>query len=120
MKRAILGLCLFVIAGGIAQSRAASASVTTWHNDNSRDGVNSAETALNTSNVSSTTFGKLYSLPVDGQIYAQPLYLPSVTISGGNFPGTHNVLFVATMHNSVYAFDADSSTPEILWSRNLG
>jgi hypothetical protein len=120
MKRAIPGLCLLAMLAQIQPSRAASVAVTTWHNDNSRDGVNSSETILNTSNVSSTTFGKLYSLPVDGQIYAQPLYVPSVLIAGGNFPGTHNVLYVPTMHNTVYAFDADSSIPEILWSHNLG
>jgi hypothetical protein len=96
-------------------------SVTTWHNDLARTGVNAAETTLTTSNVNTGTFGKLYSLPVDGQIYAQPLYVPNVTISGSALHnGVHNVLYVATENNSLYAFDADSSTPEVLWQVNFG
>ncbi|WP_350339209.1 Ig domain-containing protein [Geomonas sp. Red32] len=76
-----------------------------------------SETVLTTANVSVSTFGKLFSRSVDGQIYAQPLYLPNVTIQGTS----RNVVFAATMHNSVYAFDADdpaSSSP--LWQVNLG
>jgi hypothetical protein len=95
----------------------AATSVTTWHNDNGRTGANPNETILNTSNVNGATFGKLYSLPVDAQIYAQPLYVPSVAIPGN---GTHNVLYVATENNSVYAFDADSSSTQPLWQVNLG
>jgi len=87
-----------------------------WHNDPGRTGANPSETILNTSNVRPGAFGKLYSLPVDGQIYAQPLYVPGLSIAGG----THNVLYVCTMNNSVYAFDADSSAPEILWHVNFG
>lgn len=93
-----------------------AASVTTWHNDFNRTGANPDETTLNTSNVNTTTFGKLYSLPADGQIYAQPLYVPGVTIGGV----VHNVLYVATENNSLYAYDADSSTPEVLWQKNFG
>jgi hypothetical protein len=95
----------------------AQVSVTTYHNDIGRTGVNSQETILNATNVAPGSFGKLYSLPVDAQIYAQPLYVPSVAIPG---QGTHNILYVATMNNSVYAFDADSSTPIVYWAVNLG
>jgi hypothetical protein len=84
-------------------------NVTTYHNDNTRDGLNASETILTPSNVSSATFGKLNLLGVDGLVDAEPLYLSAVTIGGQ----THNVLYVVTEHASVYAFDADSGTQ--LW-----
>src|SRR5579871_4631907 len=93
-------------------------AVTTYHNDITRSAVNPNETILNTSNVSVNTFGKLFSRAVDAQIYAQPLYVPNVPFPG---KGVHNAVYVATLGNSVYAFDADvasASTP--LWQVNLG
>lgn len=89
-------------------------SVTTQHNDPQRSGLDNQETILNTSNVTPSTFGKLFSRPVDGQIYNQPLYMPNVTITDGT---THNLVIVGTMHNTLYAFDADDPTNDTpLWS----
>jgi outer membrane protein assembly factor BamB len=93
----------------------AQVSVLTQHNDNSRAGANLNETALTTANVNVSSFGKLFSMPVDGFVFAQPLYMPNVTMPN---LGTHNVLFVATAHDSVYAFDADSGAQ--LWKVSLG
>jgi len=82
-------------------------AITTYHNDNFRSGLNLDETTLTPANVNAASFGKLFTYPVDGQVYAQPLYVPGLTIAG---KGTHNVVFVATENDSVYAFDADSNT----------
>ena len=83
--------------------------------DNSRTSANLSETILTPANVKPGSFGRIFSLAVDGQIYAQPMYLPNLTIGDG----VHNVIFAATMHNTVYAFDAD--VPALpLWSVNLG
>ena len=83
--------------------------VLTYHNDNLRSGHNPNETALALKNVNSTTFGKLFIVSADGKVDAQPLYVPGISISGG----MHNVLFIATEHDSVYAVDADNGAP--LW-----
>ncbi len=88
-----------------APSLLAQTPILTQHYDNGRTGQNTGETILTTANVNSTNFGKLFTLPVDGYVYAQPLYVPGVTISG---KGVHNVLYVATEHDSLYAFDADT------------
>jgi hypothetical protein len=84
--------------------------VLTYHNDNMRTGRTSSETTLTLKNVNSSTFGKLFVIPTDGLVDAQPLYAPNVSIPGN---GTHNVLFVATEHGTVYGFDADNGST--LW-----
>ncbi len=116
----LVPLVKFSILAAVAVSFAASpvfgqASVLTWHNDNARTGQNLAETILTPANVRSTSFGKKCSYAVDGQVYAQPLYVPSVSIAGG----THNVIYVATEHDSVYAFDADCLSAAALWHASV-
>ena len=91
------------------------AGVFTYHNDLARDGGNTSEYALTLSNVNSATFGKLFSCTVDGAIYAQPLWVANLTINGAQ----HNVVFVATQHESLYAFDADASPCVQVWHANL-
>ncbi|HEY4842576.1 MAG TPA: pyrrolo-quinoline quinone [Terriglobales bacterium] len=81
--------------------------VLTYHNDNLRTGRNSIESTLTLKNVNSTTFGKLFVIPTDGLVDAEPLYAPDISIPGN---GTHNVLFVVTENDTVYGFDADSGT----------
>jgi hypothetical protein len=88
--------------------------VLTQHNDNARTGQNMSETILNTTNVNTAQFGKLFAMPTDGQVYAQPLYVPGVTIKGG----VHNVVIIATENDSVYAYDADSSGSP-LWQASM-
>ncbi|MGA2039095.1 MAG: hypothetical protein ABSH42_07450 [Bryobacteraceae bacterium] len=85
----------------------AQVSVLTYQYDTSRAGANLAESVLTKANVTASRFGKLFSYPVDGYIYGQPLYLPGVTIPQ---KGIHDVVYAATEHDSVYAFDADSNS----------
>jgi len=91
------------------------AGILTYHNNLSRDGTNTHEFALTTSNVNTSTFGKLFSCQTDGAIYAQPLWIPNLTIAGAS----HNVIVVATQHESLYAFDADATPCMSLWHADL-
>jgi outer membrane protein assembly factor BamB len=108
---AILLLGLAIVPAAPAQD------VLTQHNDAARTGADLNETHLTAAGVKAN-FGKLFSLPVEGQIYAQPLVVNGVDIPG---KGVHNVVYVATMENNVYAFDADQANQDCpLWMRNLG
>jgi hypothetical protein len=115
--RIILGvsllLCLLV---STHQPLRAQTNIVTERYDNARTGANLNETQLNTSNVNVSTFGKLWSYTVSGSVQAQPLYVQGVTIPG---KGTHNVLYIVTMNDVVYAFDADSNSNTPLWSLDI-
>ncbi len=89
-----------------------SVSVLTQHNENTRAGWNANETVLTTTNVDLRHFGKVFSVDVDDQIYAQPLVVGHLMIDGS----AHNVVFVATVNNTIYAFDGDNGT--LFWKRN--
>jgi hypothetical protein len=113
-----------VVATSVAnptQSGSAVVAVTdlagmyTYHNDLARDGANMQEYALTTANVNTSSFGKLTSCTVDGAIYGQPLWVANLTVSGAK----HNVVFVATEHDSLYAFDADAVPCQQLWTVSL-
>jgi outer membrane protein assembly factor BamB len=107
------GLCLWLL---VCFSVAAMAQVNVYTRsyDTSRTGANLQETILTPANVNSTSFGKLFTFHTDGEIFAQPLYVSKLAIAGG----THNVVFVASMLNTIYALDADTGTQ--LWSQNFG
>jgi hypothetical protein len=106
---------LVVLATPIVLLQARAVNVLMQHNDLSRTGANTAEAILTTANVNTKTFGRLFTDGVDGQVYAQPLYVQNLSVSGG----IHNVVFICTESNSVYAFDADT-VGITYWHTNLG
>jgi len=99
------------VSNSTVSTTANQPAILTYHNDNARTGQNLQESVLTPANVNAVQFGKLFSLPVDGYIYAQPLYMADLNIGGQ----PHNVVFVATEHDSVFAFDADTSGAAPLW-----
>jgi len=118
MPNTSLLLCVFVSGFALSQLGAQPQTppgVWTAQYNNDRSGSNLRESILTTSNVNSKHFGLLFTLPVDEYVYAQPLFIPALIVNGSQ----HNVLFVATLKNSVYAFDADSKNAP-LWHVNLG
>src|SRR5579864_1783631 len=96
---------------------ASATDVLTQHNDSARTGAVLEERTLSPATLKGQGFGKLFSLPVDGQIYAQPLVVTGLAMPGA---GTRNVVFVATMRNMVYAFDADGGGELPFWKISLG
>ena len=115
IARTGVSLCfLAAILSTWCAAATAQVNILTRSADNSRTGMNLNETILTPANVNPTTFGKLFTVATDGQVYAQPLYMSKLKIAGG----THNVVFVATMLNSIYALDAD--TGAALWTQNYG
>jgi hypothetical protein len=121
---------LLLLVGTMARARAAD--VLTQHNNNARTGANTAETVLTTRNVSPDKFGKLWTLYADGQVVAQPLYVSTLAVDVPAGPGveavrgTFNAVVIATMHNTVYVYDADKENRQPngqtrpLWARWLG
>ena len=114
--------CLFGLACCLAGTATlvGQVQVLTYHNDLARTGQNTNETVLTPANVNSNSFGKLFAYAVDGQVYAQPLYVSNLDMGA---PGVHNVVFIATEHDGVYALDADgnsSPTGGVFWQVSLG
>jgi hypothetical protein len=107
------GLIVAALMPWLPQAR--GVSVVMQHNDLSRTGANTSETILTPANVNGSSFGQMFSDNLDGQVYAQPLYVEDLSISNG----THNVVFVCTENNSVYALDADTAGITY-WQTNLG
>ena len=99
-------VCVVLVFVALSVSSLAQVSVLTHHNDIARTGQNLSETRLTRAVVNTRQFGKLFTHPLDGMVVAQPLYVPNLHINGAN----HNVVFVATLHDGIYAFDADNKT----------
>ena len=110
--RPLTGVMILVLLCAIRTPICAQ-DVLTYHNNNLRNGVDNKETVLTLGNVNSTTFGKLFVAPADGLVDAEPLYLSAMTIGGV----THNLLIVATEHDSLYAYDADTGT--VIWHKMM-
>ena len=120
----IAAVCMVAGCGGVSSNGGPTPDPTptaatptgylTWKNNNQRTGLQPNETILTPANVNATQFGQKFAVPVDGWAYAQPLYVAGVTIAGAK----HNVVFVATEHATIFAFDADAAGPP-LWVKSF-
>jgi len=115
----LLVVCIALLSSSFAQQPCDATSPTSFcfptsRGDNARSGASTSETLLTPANVNKNSFGRLFSFPVDYVVMAQPLYMPNVTIPG---QGTHNVVYVVTQADSVYAIDADTGAQ--LWWVNF-
>jgi hypothetical protein len=113
LAAAVSFLFIFSLANATAQT-----AVTTYHNDNYRTGWNSSETALTPATVASSSFGLLATVAVDDQVDAVPLVVPGVNITAGSSQGIHDVVYIATGNDTVYAIDANAGT--VLLTQSLG
>ncbi|MGC9941334.1 MAG: pyrrolo-quinoline quinone [Verrucomicrobiota bacterium] len=113
IRKSYFGPALLALLLMLSPGRAVN--VLTQHNDMARTGANTSESILTTANVGANSFGMLFTDSVDGQVYAQPLFVENLTIANG----IHNVIFVCTENNSVYALDADTAGVTY-WRTNLG
>ncbi len=113
--RVILALCFLSLVASLSTAQTA---ITTYHVDNNRTGWNSHETVLTPANVASSSFGLLKGIPLDDQVDGQPLFVPAVAITAGTHQGKHDVVYVATEGNTIYAIDAEAGT--VLLKPNFG
>jgi hypothetical protein len=121
MRAALRLLVLLLVTGSVGFSALPSSgqtAITTYHYDNYRTGWNSTETVLTPANVTASTFGLLHTVALDDQVDAQPLLVSAVNITAGSQQGTHDVVYVASENNSIYAIDQHSGA--ILLSPNFG
>src|SRR5438046_1310968 len=109
-------LLVTIIVLGAKQAEAATA-VLQYHNDQHSTGQNLHETALTYATVNARQFAKQFATPVDAQVFAQPLYMPALATTGGAQPGMHDVVFIATEQNSLYAIDAAGGN--VLWQTSF-
>jgi hypothetical protein len=108
----------FIVLTTIITTATAQTAVTTYHNDNYRTGWNSTETVLTPANVASSSFGLLVTVPVDDEVDGSPLVVPGVNITAGSNQGVHDVVYIVTGNDTVYAIDATAGT--VLLSNHLG
>ena len=114
----VLAVAVIIFMTATAFPALAQTAITTYHYNNNRTGWNQSETVLTPANVGTATFGLLQKVTLDDQVDAQPLVVPGMLITAGNFQGTHDVAYVATENNSVYAIDVHTGT--VLLSPNFG
>src|SRR5277367_862406 len=115
---AVRGAALLLFVSAFAFLAAGQVAITTYHYDNYRTGWNQSESVLTPANVAKATFGLLQTVKLDDQVDAQPLVVPGVQITAGSYQGTHDVVYVATEHNTVYAIDVHTGT--VLLNPNFG